>query len=132
MKKSMRLARRVAFLACCVAAFGCDRSDVFSPLLTCDVALESCQEAIYRSVARLLDAESLDMPPVRVISVEEYEAELNEWYEPDEVEEGPGTIASRLMGFIPNDSTTICWPGQSRQMAYNVSPLVVKRISLDV
>ena len=103
----MRLARRVAFFACCVAAFGCDRSDVFSPLLTCDVALESCQEAIYRSVARLLDAESLDMPPVRVISVEEYEAELNEWYEPDEVEEGPGTIASRLMGFIPNDSTTI-------------------------
>lgn len=76
-------------------------------LLTCDVTRPACQEGIYASVAESLEVSAKDMPLVRTISIDEYRAELEEWYVPDEVEEGAGTITWRLLGFIPDDSTTI-------------------------
>lgn len=96
-------------LALAVLAAGCgEPTRVFdSEELACDVAERSCQQAIWRSVAGFVEADDVEIPPVRVISVEEHEEELLASYEPDTVEVSANTVAFRLVGFIPDDDTTI-------------------------
>ena len=90
----------------CVACVE-SRYEPTSEPLTCDATLPACQEAIYFTMTDILGVWDEQMPLVRTISVEEYRAELDERYEPEQVEEGPWTIAWRLLGFIPNNATTI-------------------------
>ena len=55
-------------------AVGCGGGDY---LLTCDIGSENCQEAIFDSVSAFTEYTD-DTPPVRTISVEQYESELRD------------------------------------------------------
>jgi hypothetical protein len=103
MKPLTVLLSLIALVASCAG----DSLPTGEALTYCDITRSACQEGIYRSVAELLGVEAEGPPPVRTISAEEHEAEVYERYEPEKVEVTAWTIASRLMGFIPDGDSTL-------------------------
>jgi hypothetical protein len=100
----------------CVLAFGCG-SDAPPPpgaakpiaeLLRCDITERDCQERIYASVAERLASDPRDPPPIRTISVSEYEEELREIFVPEDYSDAePTSRGLRLMGLMTEGSTNL-------------------------
>lgn len=76
-------------------------------LLRCDISKGSCQRGIYASVAERLGVEPGDVPPVRTISLSQFEQELYEDYEAEDAEEDAYARGLRLMGFLPDEPASL-------------------------
>jgi hypothetical protein len=102
----------------CVFALGCGADTPPPPptrgpipvsdLLRCDITQRDCQEAIYASVAERLESDPSAPPPIRTISVEEYEAELREFFVPEDYANAePVTRGLRLMGLLAEEAPNL-------------------------
>ncbi len=94
----------VFFFTLAFVAAGCGDDIVTGEaLLTCDITKGNCQRGIYASVAERLGLDPGEAPPVRTISVEQFEEELYEELEAGELEEDAYSHGLRLMGFLPDE-----------------------------
>jgi hypothetical protein len=77
-------------------------------LLHCDITISECQQAIYDSVAVMLDAEDFPRPSIRTISVEQHAQEVRSGLNLDDLTGEDATSRGlRLLGFIPEASESV-------------------------
>lgn len=95
-------------LALAFLAGGCgDDTVTGEALLSCDITKANCQRGIYFSVAERLGVDPGEAPPVRTISVEQFEEELYEDYVAEDLEEDAYSRGLRLMGFLPDEPASL-------------------------
>lgn len=83
-------------------------SSNITDLLHCDITVSDCQQAIYDSVAAMLDAQDYPRPSIRTISVEQHAQEVrNSLNVGDLSGEDPTSRGLRLLGFIPEASESV-------------------------
>ncbi|MGB5809462.1 MAG: hypothetical protein WBG86_02955 [Polyangiales bacterium] len=72
-------------------------------LTNCDITEAGCQLGIFESVAELLEQDSTDVPPIRTISVAQFEEETRSGFSEDDFTgDDPATRGLRLVGFLPD------------------------------
>ncbi|MCZ6806809.1 MAG: hypothetical protein O7F08_07640 [Deltaproteobacteria bacterium] len=104
----MPLSRLLPLVALAAVLVACGNDGAPAPvaladLVRCDITQESCQRAIFESVAESLDADSTSMPSIRTISVEQFEKEVRSGVSNDDLMgDDPETRGLRLIGFIPD------------------------------
>jgi len=77
-------------------------------LVRCDITQVNCQRAIFESVAESLEADPTSMPPIRTISVEQFEEEVRSGVADDDLMgDDPETRGLRLIGFIPDAAESV-------------------------
>lgn len=93
---------------------GCGGDSAPSPstnitdLLHCDITISECQQAIYDSVAAMLDAQDYPRPSIRTISVEQHAQEVRSGLNVDDLSGDDATSRGlRLLGFIPEASESV-------------------------
>ena len=106
--RRMSLSRLVPLVALAGVLVACGSDAAPAPalpqdVLRCDITQEVCQRAIFASLAKSLDADSTSMPPIRTISVEQFEEEVRSSFgDADLAGDDPETRGLRLIGFIPD------------------------------
>jgi len=102
----VRWFRWVALLGGLVVGCGSDappppQGQALAELLRCDITERDCQEAIYASVAERLASDPSNPPPIRTITVEQYEAELRDSFLPEDYTNAePAARGLRLAGLM--------------------------------
>ena len=105
----MPLARSLGLvlLAGLAACGGDDAPSGPQDVLRCDITEPVCQGAIFASVAEVVDVDEVEVPPVRTISVAQFEQELQRGVNRDDLTGNDArTRGLRLMGFIPESSAS--------------------------
>lgn len=96
----MPLQRASLSLLCSVALF-CSACGEEYPFFSCDIRMEDCQSEIYAGVAEFMDVDPNARPPIRTISIEQFELELRDVDEEFLTGDDPWTRSLKLMGFLP-------------------------------
>jgi hypothetical protein len=101
----MRVKVSVWWLGAALCVFGCGSSaDEDTDLEDgCDIRTEGCQRATFAAAVRIRGQPGLRMPPVRTITLDQFEAMLEE--ESPEPEQDPWDTALVLLGLLPRDSS---------------------------
>jgi hypothetical protein len=104
-EKVMSLRQASLSLLCSVALF-CTGCGVEYPYFSCDIRTEDCQTEIYTGVAELMGGDPNVPPPIRTISIEQYEFELRNVDEEFLTGDDAWTRSLRLMGFLPEGTSS--------------------------
>ncbi|MEM7435933.1 MAG: hypothetical protein AAF436_12330 [Myxococcota bacterium] len=86
-------------------------------LTSCDITTAGCQLGIFESVARQLEQDARELPPIRTISVAQFEEEVRDGVSPDDlVGDDPESRGLRLIGFIPDTASSATEAEIDRQL----------------
>ena len=93
----------LAAIGVALGAAGCDDPCFDATYDPCDVLEEGCQKAVYTAIACLREAKDATPPPIRVLTPDEYAAELRATA--TEAPDAPyDAAADRLLRFSPPDA----------------------------